>query len=136
MKFLKLIKTDTYDFFSRFIKVGMARALCTRRMGKKVDDMKKMTALKAVTLELKKALSSEISDMEILELAHMLVFQPEPAGPKTVMHGGRLPVEELPVCEVIELYSWSLVSEEWDGEDAYTANQPIEQLIDWQLMAA
>ena len=105
-------------------------------MGKKVDDMKKTTAVKAVTLELKEALGSEVSDLEILELAHVLVFQPEPAGPKTVMHGGRLPMAELPVCDVMELHSWSVVAQEWVGEDAYAANQPIDQLIDWQLMAA
>jgi len=52
------------------------------------------------------------------------------------MHGGRLPMAELPVCDVMELHSWSVVAQEWVGEDVYAANQTIDQLIDWQLMAA
>jgi len=91
---------------------------------------------RGVVAELQVALGAEASEMEILELAHLLVHRPELPGPKTVMHGGRVPMHEMPVCEVMEQYQWRVVTEEWQGEDAYAANQSIEDLIDWQLMAA
>ena len=51
------------------------------------------------------------------------------------MHGG-VGMHELPICEVIDHFAWRVVAEEWSGEDAYAANQSIEDLIDWQLAAA
>ena len=91
---------------------------------------------RSVVAELQVALGAEASEAEILELAHLLVNRPEPVGPKTVMHGGRLPMYEMPVCDVLQQYQWRVVAEEWQGDDAYMANQPIEELIEWQLMAA
>ena len=54
-------------------------------------------------------------DGEVLELANILVNQPEAPGPQTVMHGGRASMNELPVCEVIDHFAWRVVAEEWSG---------------------
>ena len=98
--------------------------------------MANFRTFRGVVVELQAALGAEASEVEILELAHLLVHRPERPGPATIMHGGRVPIGELPVCEVLELYQWRVVAEEWQGEDAYAAEQPIDKLIDWQLMAA
>jgi len=95
-----------------------------------------LRTFRGVVAELQAALGAEASDTEILELAHLLVNQPERPGPKTVMHGGSPPMNEMPICDVLERHQWKVVSEEWLGEDTYAANQPIEDLVDWQLMIA
>ena len=91
---------------------------------------------RGVVAELQGALGGEASDAEVLELAHLLVYRPEPVGPKTVMHGGRAPMHEMPVCDVLELYQWRVVTEERQGEDAYSSAQSVDELIEWQLLAA
>lgn len=98
--------------------------------------MANFRTFRGVVAELQAALGHEASDGEVLELANILVNQPEAPGPQTVMHGGRASMNELPVCEVIDHFAWHVVAEEWSGEDAYAANQSIEDLIDWQLSAA
>ena len=45
-------------------------------------------------------------------------------------------MHEMAVCDVLDRHQWKVVTEEWVGEDAYAANQPIDELIQWQLMAA
>ena len=85
--------------------------------------------------ELQVALGAEASEMEILELAHLLCT--DQVAWTQDGHAWRSGTDARNAGVRSDgQYRWRVVTEEWQGEDAYAANQSIEDLIDWQLMAA
>ena len=87
--------------------------------------------------ELRESLADKASDEELLELASILVVQPDMVRtPNTVMHGGASPFTERPLHEVMEQYPWRLVSQEWSQPDDFLIEEPVEVLLDQYIAQA
>jgi hypothetical protein len=100
--------------------------------------MTKPKKVREIYAELQHVYGGEIPAQELLECASLIVDATEdsinPSG-KTVHHG-RTPFLELPVHEVMERWSWRIVSQEDSGEDDFGSYIPQDVLLEHVLSMA
>ena len=94
--------------------------------------------VRQIYAELQRVYGGEIPTHELLECASLIADASEDSispSPKTVHHG-RTPFAELPVNEVMERWSWRIVSQEYSAEDDFSPHMSQEELLEHTLSMA
>lgn len=100
--------------------------------------MNKPSKVRKIYAELKSVFGEEMPAHELLECAALIANASEdsikPVAKTTF--DGRAPFIELPVDEVMEMWSWRIVSQEFVGEDDFGPDIPEEFLFEQALSLA
>jgi len=100
--------------------------------------MNKPKKVREIYAELLSVYGGEIPTHELLECASLIADAAEDSispSPRTAFHG-RTPFAELPVDEVMERWSWRIVSQEYSFEDDFGPNISQETLLENTLFMA
>lgn len=100
--------------------------------------MNKPQQVRQIYAELQSVYGGEIPAHELLECASLIADAAEdsirPSG--NTAHLGRTPFSELPVNEVMERWSWRIVSQEYAADDDFGPQIPQEVLLEHTLSMA
>ena len=100
--------------------------------------MNKPRKVRQIYAELQRVYRTDISAHELLECASLIADASEDSirsGGVTVHHG-RTPFSELPVTEVMERWSWRIVSQDYTESDDYMPAVSQDVLIEHILAMA
>jgi hypothetical protein len=100
--------------------------------------MNKPKKVRQIYAELQRVYGGEIPAHELAECASLIADAADSSirvSPKTAFHG-RTPFSELPVDEVMERWSWRVVSQEYSAEDDFNPHIPQEALLEHALLMA
>ena len=100
--------------------------------------MNKPTKVRRIYAELKSVYGKEMPAHEILECATLIAdASADSIRPtRNFVHQGHTPFSELPVDEVIEHWSWQVVSQEFVSEDDFGPDIPEEFLLQQAISIA
>ena len=100
--------------------------------------MNKPKKVRQIYAELQRVYGGEIPTHELLECASLIADAADytiSPSPKTVFHG-RTSFSELPVDEVMERWSWRIVSQEYSSDDDFEPHISQEDLLEQTLSMA
>tara|TARA_R110002072_G_scaffold242519_3_gene401277 strand:- start:126 stop:431 length:306 start_codon:yes stop_codon:yes gene_type:complete len=100
--------------------------------------MNKPKKVRQIYAELLHVYGGEIPTHELLECASLIADASEDSispSPRT-LHNGRTPFSELPVNEVMERWSWRIVSQDYPSTDDYISQVAQDVLIEHTLAMA
>ena len=100
--------------------------------------MNKPKKVRQIYAELQRVYGGDISAHELLECASLLADASEDSisSGGVTLHNGRTPFSELPVTEVMERWSWRIVSQDYVENDDYMPHMAQDVLIDHALAMA